>query len=496
MTKFKRNLPVFSINVENAKRYCVFCLAPRVILKSRSAARAKFFSETVLPSSLGIHTSTVCPGEVVSFKLSDIGEGIGEVTVKEWFVKVGDKVNQFDSICEVQSDKASVTITSRYDGIIVKVYYAIDEIARVGEPLVDIELSDEASTSAVEQVDQVQDQDVPTGVSNIDLPSQPLFDEKVLTTPAVRRIAMENNIRLCQVQGTGKDGRILKEDLLRFLEAKKEQKSAVVTPKVEIPKAATPFVPQRPQQGVATKIPPAAQMVKGKDRTEAIKGFQKAMVKTMNKALQIPHFGYCDEVDVTHLVNLRNVFRKMADERGVRFSYMPFFIKAASLALLQYPILNSSVDDKCENITYKASHNIGIAMDTMQGLIVPNVKSVQNLSLLEIASELNRLQKLGIKGQLGTSDVTGGTFTLSNIGTIGGTYTKPVILPPEVAIGAISKIQVVPKFDVHDNVVKAHVINISWSADHRVIEGATMCRFSNIWKSYVENPISMLMDMK
>lgn len=135
-------------------------------------------------------------------------------------------------------------------------------------------------------------------------------------------------------------------------------------------------------------------------------------------------------------------------------------------------------------------------MDTERGLIVPNVKNVQVRSVFEIATELNRLQKLGSLGQLSTTDLTGGTFTLSNIGSIGGTYAKPVILPPEVAIGALGAIKALPRFDQKGDVYKAQIMNVSWSADHRVIDGATMSRFSNLWKSYLENPAFMLLDLK
>lgn len=237
-------------------------------------------------------------------------------------------------------------------------------------------------------------------------------------------------------------------------------------------------------------------MFSGKDVTEPLKGFHKAMVKTMTAALKIPHFGYCDEVDLSRLVSLRAELKPIAAARGVALSFMPFFIKAASLGLLHFPILNASLDEGCQNITFKASHNIGLAMDTSQGLLVPNVKNVQLLSVFDIAQELNRLQTLGTAGQLGAADLSGGTFTLSNIGSIGGTYAKPVILPPEVAIGALGKIQVLPRFDAGGQVVRAHIMNVSWSADHRIIDGATMCRFSNLWKEYLESPASMVLDLK
>ena len=174
---------------------------------------------------------------------------------------------------------------------------------------------------------------------------------------------------------------------------------------------------------------------------------------------------------------------------------MPVILKACSLALTQYPILNATFDASKETLTYKANHNIGIAMDTPQGLLVPNIKKVQQLSILDIAEELNRLQDLGLRGKLGENDLKHGTFSLSNIGSIGGTYAKPVIMPPQVAIGALGKVQKVPKFDAQDNLIKAHIVNVSWSADHRVIDGATMARFSNLMKSYIENPSSMILEL-
>ncbi|GIY50226.1 lipoamide acyltransferase component of branched-chain alpha-keto acid dehydrogenase complex, mitochondrial [Caerostris darwini] len=428
-------------------------------------------------------TSTAYFGQIVSFNLSDIGEGISEVTVKEWYVKEGDKVNQFDSICEVQSDKASVTITSRFDGYIKKLYYAVDDMAKVGLPLVDIELFEEDSSSD-EQVDQVQDQlAAPAGAMEKEFVN---LAEKVLTTPAVRKLAAENNIKLSEIVGTGKDGRILKEDVYAYLEKINLQKSEVSTLLKESPTA----------KEFSKRITIDASLPVGKDRTEPIKGYKKAMVKTMTKALSVPCFTFCDEIDVTKLVEMKDEYKSVAEKKGIKFSYMPLFIKAASLALLEYPILNASVDEKCENLFYKASHNIGIAMDTPQGLVVPNIKNVQNLTVLQIASELNRLQDLGQKGSLNQSDLSGGTFSLSNIGAIGGTYAKPVILVPEVAIGAIGKIQALPRVDIHDCIVVRRILKMSWTADHRVIDGATICRFSNLWKYYLEHPSTMVLHMR
>lgn len=242
-------------------------------------------------------------------------------------------------------------------------------------------------------------------------------------------------------------------------------------------------------------------VISGQDREVEIRGLQRTMVKTMTQANTIPHFGYCDEVELDQLVILREELKPIAESRGVKLSYMPFILKATSLALKQYPILNSSVNADVTKLIYKASHNLGIAMDTPQGLLVPNIKNVQALSIFEIAGELNRLHKLGLEGKLGKDDLSGGTFSLSNIGSIGGTYAKPVLVPPEVAIGALGKIQRLPRFSSDrgpdsDRIVAKRLMMVSWSADHRVIDGATMANFSNLWKKYLENPKTMLIDLR
>ncbi|XP_029648243.1 lipoamide acyltransferase component of branched-chain alpha-keto acid dehydrogenase complex, mitochondrial isoform X2 [Octopus sinensis] len=429
------------------------------------------------------HLSAARSGEIVQFTLADIGEGIKEVNIKEWFINIGDEVAQFDSICEVQSDKASVTITSRYDGVVRRLYYNIDDIAKVGAPLVDIELLGDTETE--EQVDTF---DVEDSKSEEQIHGK-LQVMKSLATPAVRRISIEQKIPLSSVIGTGKDGRILKEDMLRHIENLTRAPPEPLVETAPLPAAKK----RKPEPAVRPYIPQASVQ---EDRVEPIRGIRKAMVKSMNAAHAIPHFGYYDDIDMSSLVQLRYDLKSTSKARGFKLSFMPFIIKSTSLALLEYPVLNASVDSNCENITYKASHNIGIAMDTPDGLIVPNIKNVQSLSLHQIALELNRLHELGINGKLGPSELKGGTFSLSNIGSIGGTYARPLIMPPEVAIGALGKISVRPKFNHEGEIVKAHTMQVSWSADHRVIDGATMARFSNIWKSYLEKPGTMLLDTR
>ncbi|CAH2107418.1 unnamed protein product [Euphydryas editha] len=425
-----------------------------------------------------IHTTNIV-NKTVAFKLSDIGEGIREVVIKEWFVKEGDKVQQFDNICEVQSDKAAVTITSRYDGVVTKLYHAVDETALVGQPLVDIELENSGDENVAPENkpdDAIKDS---TKAENVNMQKV-----KVLTTPAVRRIAAQFKVDLSTVNATGKNGRLLKEDLLSHLNITADNSNDV--PKSDLSVQAIPI----PVNEASAKTEILLQ-----DKIVPVTGFTKAMVKSMTEAMKIPHFVFSDEYDVTKLVKARESLKELVQKLNIKLTYMPVIIKAASLSLLQYPIINSSLDNACDNIIYKASHNIGVAMDTPNGLVVPVIKNVQTKSIIEIAKELNSLQEKGSKNQLGLNDLTGGTFTISNIGIVGGTYTKPVILPPQVSIGALGKIQVLPRFDSEGNVIKAHILSVSWSADHRVIDGVTMARFSNQLKEYLEEPYKLLLDL-
>ncbi|CAF1026252.1 unnamed protein product [Rotaria sordida] len=441
---------------------------------------------------------------VIQFKLADIGEGIREVEVIEWYVQVGDNIKQFDKICEVQSDKANVTIISRYGGTIVKLHHKVSSTAKVGQPLVDIKLE--------------YDIDVLTGTKTATIMPEDTFDNttvnknssaNILATPTIRQMAKELQISLNDVQGTGKDGRIQKEDLLQFKLAKSTPSKTSPTippPSPTTVKQTTTYRPAPiPSSSSLKKLTSLPQTTSNVDRNEPIKGTRKAIIQIITEANSVPHFTYCDQYDMTQLVKLKEQLKNQLDNKEKQKpSYMPFIIKACSQVLLNYPILNAHVDSKCETITYKSSHNIGIALNTKDGLLVPNIKNVQQLSIVQIANELNRLQQLARIGKLSTEDLTNGTFSLSNIGTIGGTYVVPVLLLPEVAIGVLGKIiqQVVPdendkSSSLDEEYCSSHIrsmMSISWSADHRIIDGTTMGQFSNQLKFLLENPLHILIN--
>lgn len=421
--------------------------------------------------------------KIEPFKLTDIGEGIAEVEVIQWFVKEGDSIDEFDQICEVQSDKATVEIKSPKKGNVTKLYYKVGDMAKVGSSLIDLEISESNESEFNHKSSDLNPSSSKVSSSvqlenNFNFQNQILVNGKflkVLATPSVRYIARKNNFDLSKIVGSGKDGRITKADLLNLL----DQKSPSVINPEKIENV-------RSSNGKVETV----------DRVEKIKGYNRSMAKKMVESLSVPHFGYCDEINMNSLIKLRNDTKTYAKDKNIKLSFMPFIIKACSLSLKKYPIINSSINHDLTEITYHVNHNIGIAIDTPTGLVVPNIKNVQNLTIFEIASELIKIISLAQSNKLSHQDLTGGTFSLSNIGVIGGTYAKPVVIVPEVCIGAIGKIQKLPRYDEKGNVYPENIVQFSWSADHRVIDGATMANFSNLVKLYLENPGIMVIETK
>lgn len=286
----------------------------------------------------------------------------------------------------------------------------------------------------------------------------------MLATPAVRRIAKEHGVDINCVLGTGKQGRVTKEDLLVYLNQ--------------------PRIDDTQPQPVGFESKSSS--------SQSITAYRKVMFKTMTESNKIPSLGLSDEMDVTNLEALRKTLKVDLQADNVKLTLLAFVLKAISLSLQRFPILNATLEG--ETITYANCHNIGIAVDTPAGLVVPNIKNVQKLSIRQIAVEVQELQSLAAEGRLSLANTHGGTFTVSNIGSIAGTVVKPLILPPQVAIVGIGRIRHLPRFDQNDVVRKTSVINVSWAADHRVVDGATVARFSNAVKRYLENPGLLAVD--
>ncbi|EYE92703.1 putative 2-oxo acid dehydrogenases acyltransferase [Aspergillus ruber CBS 135680] len=418
--------------------------------------------------------------------LKDVGEGITEVQIIQWYVEEGAHIEEWNPLCQYQSDKAVDDITARYEGIVKKLHFQADDTVPTGRALCDIEVDDakypDEDVQPAPSPEPVQTSPVPTEAQHMQpiQPPRPASPESALeipksryaslATPAVRGLLKLHDVNILDVNGTGKDGRVLKEDVNKFIamrdSAPTAQPATVSTPEIE--------------------------------KVVNLSPFQSQMFKTMSRSLSIPHFLYADELNINDITTLR---RRLASnpKDPKKITFLSFIIKAVSLALDQYPLLNAKVDtsnpDKPQ-LTMRPRHNIGVAVDTPNGLIVPNIKDVANRSILNIATELSRLSALGKEGKLTPADLSGGTITVSNIGNIGGTYVMPVIVPNEVAILGVGKSRTTPIFDDAGQVTKGELVNFSWSADHRVVDGATMARMATKVRQFIESPELMLLNLR
>ncbi|MCL1144502.1 dihydrolipoyllysine-residue acetyltransferase [Shewanella marinintestina] len=410
---------------------------------------------------------------IEEFLLPDIGEGIVECELVEWLVEEGDTVVEDQPIADVMTDKALVQIPAIKNGKIAKLHYRKGQLAKVHAPLFAIEVASDVVSDTPAQVI------TPTETSS-QQSNEPVAQGKALASPAVRRLARSLDIDIASVTGSGKNGRVYKEDVERHQSGQAVSTAPVAASQVVVNQTAGLESDKR--QG---------------DRVEPIKGVRAVMAKMMTESVStIPHFTYCEEFDLTDLVALRESMKKKYSTDELKLTMMPFFMKSMSLALSQFPDMNSQVNADCTEQTFLASHNIGMAVDSKVGLLVPNVKDVQDKTILEIAAEITRLTTAARSGRVSPSDLKGGSISISNIGALGGTVATPIINKPEVAIVALGKLQVLPRFNDKGEVEARKIMQVSWSGDHRVIDGGTIARFCNLWKLYLEQPQEMLLAMQ
>lgn len=474
-----------------------FALARVVSRSSRGSACKLISSRCLLHRAFHISRRKRL---VKPFLLADIGEGITECQLTQWFVRPGARVEQFDKLCEVQSDKASVEITSPFDGVITRLYHEPDDMAITGKPLVDIDIqgvvseanekgpgsetadgqdeveTDEARQATAEQKprneeDGSQDMTEPKvrskhKESQRGPPRETRGEMSTLATPAVRHLTKEMNVRIEDIAGTGKDGRVLKEDIHRYF--------------------------QERTQAPSTRAVPAKE-----DRTMTLTPVQNQMFKAMTRSLNIPHFLYSCSADMTSLTALRGKLN--ASRPADRVTSLAFILKAVSIAFQQHTLLNASLDlsdTKKPSVMYHATHNFGVAVDTPSGLLVPVIRNVQDLSIGEIAAKVRDLSRRARESKLGPADFNGATFTVSNIGSVGGGVVSPVISEPQVAIVGIGRSKIVPAFDDLGQLVKREEVVLSWSADHRIVDGAECARCAERVRGLLEDPGSMIVEMR
>jgi 2-oxoisovalerate dehydrogenase E2 component (dihydrolipoyl transacylase) len=463
------------------------------------------------PSNHGGSSST---SKTESFLLPDIGEGIVECEIVKWSIAEGDEVEEDQVVVEVMTDKAVVEIPAKYPGKITKLHYQQGDIAKVHFPLFDQTIDNDEATQATEKSgsqhhatanqpthDNTRSDSLKNTASNSSGVNPlahhkqgenfeaPVDSPRAIASPAVRRLARELGVSLGEVAGSGKKGRIVKADLLA------ENDKASQASQTDDAKPS--------DQSAATRYPSSVKASENgsnainADRVEPIKGIRAVMAKQMLASVStIPHFSVSDELVMDKLIALRASLKPEFETQGIKLSFMPFFIKALSLSMLEFPIINSRLNNDANELTYVASHNIGMAVDSKIGLLVPSIKNVQQLSLKEVAIEVNRIIDSARMGKLANTDLTGGTISISNIGAIGGITATPVINKPEVAIVALGKTQKLPRFGNDGSVFAQSIMMVNWSGDHRVIDGATMVKFNNLWMDYLAHPEKMLVNLR
>ncbi len=418
------------------------------------------------------------------FRLADVGEGIHEVEVLEWKVKSGDRIAAFDPLCEVESAKAAVELTSPVAGQVVETRVPAGATARVGEVLVVIEEgSSEEDWFGV----------VGTPPPPISTPASPSHrsENTVRAAPLVRKLARERGIRLEDVVGTGPEGRIRLADLEAYVES---------VARGEGPLSAGP-IPGRGHEIGEAAFQTAQSVKEGEDTSEErvpLQGLRKRVAEHMVEAVRhAPQVTALDLFDVTELVQARELLRPAAEREGVKLTYLPFVVKAAVEALRAVPYANAVLDEVGEAIVIKRFYNIGIATAVPGGLIVPVVKGADRLSVLEIATEITRLVEAARARRSAPDDLRDGTFTISSFGGMPGSplFATPIVNYPEVAILGIGRIEPQPRV-VAGQIVPRECMGVSLTFDHRVLDGEGAGQFLAVLRRYLEQPLELLLRLR
>ncbi|HET7580746.1 MAG TPA: 2-oxo acid dehydrogenase subunit E2 [Bacillales bacterium] len=443
-------------------------------------------------------------------KLHDIGEGMTEAEILRFFVKVGDTVKVDEPLLEVQTDKMTAELPSPAAGTVTAIEAETGDVIEVGTTV--IVLDGKEGTGSKEEAKAEPEKEKPAVQKKPNTVQEPKT-ERVIAAPYTRKIARDHGVDIEQIEGTGSDGRVTEEDVYAFVnrpEQDSDQAESVSTAGAErtiASPAARKMARARgldlneiqardPLGRVRTDDVKAHQTQKPQGETDEIpfRGRRKAIANKMTQSLYtIPHVTHFDEVDVTDLFALKKSLKAADPEKNV--SAAAFFIKALQKALQEMPIFNAKLDEEQEVIRLEKDVNIGLATDTEEGLIVPVIHNVEQLSLLEIHQEMKRLIQKAKDNQLRAADMSGGTFTISNVGPLGSTGATPIINYPEVGLMAFHKTKKMPVVRGDDEIVIRRMMNVSMTFDHRVADGAKAVAFTNSFIRYIENPNLLLVEL-
>ncbi|MFH1853447.1 MAG: dihydrolipoamide acetyltransferase family protein [Candidatus Neomarinimicrobiota bacterium] len=422
------------------------------------------------------------------FRFPDIGEGITEGKIVEWYVKKGQEINSGDPVVKMETDKVVTDIPSPRAGVISAVYGSEGDVINVDDSLIEIEIAgvegEAAQAIAREKPAAAGEKPVAEKgfgvVGTIEVAGDGAFlpasnegleittdrgeapvTRKTLATPVARAVAKDLGIDIDRVKGTGPNGRVLKADIKTFHE---------VAP------------------GLATTVTAAPQV-----RYEALSQMRKAIARKMATSKQTAaHMTIMDEVEVSRLVELRREHKAQFAELGQNLTYLPFVLKAVARSLMEYPVLNAELDLENERMIYKDYFNLGIAVDTEDGLVVPVIRNANKKSILELATELGGIAEKARERKLTLADFRDGTFSVTNYGSIGGTFGVPVINYPQAAILGVGRIKATPV--VRDGeIVAGNILPLSLSVDHRIVDGGEATRFMNRVIGFLADPVALLL---
>ena len=432
-------------------------------------------------------------------KLPELGEGVTEGELIKWLVKPGDQVKADQPIAEVMTDKATVEVPSPIAGTVQELKFKAGDVVKVESVMLILSgavsatgtgavgaavtsASTGASTTTGHQsshsATSAAKTMTPMSATTTSAVFPPVADSKVLATPSTRRFARESGVDINQLSGSGLAGRVTREDVMKVASG-----SSAGSTSISKLQFATPSYNS------------SAIFAALEERVE-LRGIRKKIAENlqMSKSI-IPHFTLMDEADVTTLAEFRESLKSFAESKGTKITYLPIVMKALIATIKEYPMFNASIDDAASQIVYKNYFNIGFAADTPNGLVVPVIKNADQKNIIEISKEILDLSKRARDGKLKPDEMKGATITITNIGSVGGTYATPIINHPEVAILGMYKIQDKP---VIKNGALATIksMNYTITCDHRLIDGAVAANFLKSFFARIQNPAVLMVEMK
>lgn len=432
------------------------------------------------------------------FKLPDIGEGVSEGEIVSWLVKAGDVVTEDQDMVEVMTDKATVTIGAPTAGTVAEIKAAAGDTVPVGQVIVVLDASGDApaaapapaapaatpppvapastetTETAASAVGRIQD-NLPGMTPSGGAGSGAHFSEKPLAAPATRKLARERGVDLRKVPPTGEAGRVTAEDVQRYADQGAGAASTA---------------------GASLSVPSAAPIAAGPSEERVpIRGMRKRTYENMARSKHTAaHFTYVDECECTELIALRARLKPVADDRKVKLSFLPFIVKAVVAALKKTPSMNCLVDDANSEMVLRKNFDIGLAVATDAGLIVPVIRNADRLNMLEIAVEIERLASDARAGKAKREDLGGSSFTITSLGKIGGLLATPVVNYPEVGILFVPEMKKTPVVK-GDEIVIGHVMALSLSFDHRIIDGHVGAAFTQDVIELLQHPDRLVLEM-